>query len=176
MIDLIANSSCTAIKMGAHDGVGQAARRPRPESVITDRYHVLGLAWVRRPFKTFRTVSPSIPHDFAMRRLSQRAERCPQADAVAGTFSWGACTCPAMPPATVTAVPKATASTSPPTGQRACSWSPARSHTGTVRVATAADRGPPVRADRHRGGPAVVAGEHPRRARPGPTPAPCRRG
>jgi hypothetical protein len=28
---------------------------------MTDRYHVLGLDSVRRPFKTFGTVSPSIP-------------------------------------------------------------------------------------------------------------------
>ena len=36
---------------------------------------------------------------------------------------------------------------------------PARSHTRTVPSAAVADRGPPVRADRHRPHPAVVAGE-----------------
>ena len=35
---------CTAATMGAHDGVGQAARKLWPEEVITDRYHFCGHA------------------------------------------------------------------------------------------------------------------------------------
>jgi hypothetical protein len=78
--------------------------RASAEDRITDRYHCRVGSTVHP-----RRSEPSHDHahDFAVRCPSRQAERLHQADAAADTFSWSACTCPAVSPATVNAALKA---------------------------------------------------------------------
>ena len=86
-------------------------------------------------------------------------------------------TVPSQPPLTAVcpSALTATAYTKPswPVSTRGAAV-PARSHTRTVPSPAAADRGLPVRADRHRVDIAAVAGERPRRRGPGQVPHPHR--